>query len=136
MILVQNVMFLFSAIAAHVEEGTSRPEGWTLACDELLLAVVVEFGKNWKLVADVINTGLKCHGLVVSAPFCRFVFLDIQVRSTEKYGGPFVQAVQGKCVQFTRWLRTSRHGSRPIKHGAPERGDHALLDSAIEVDDS
>lgn len=53
---------------------------WNRSEDELLLAVVHEFGLNWTLVSEVLSRSLSMHGIYRPAQQCRQRFRQLMVR--------------------------------------------------------
>ena len=54
---------------------------WTKADEQMLLAIVHEFGSNWQLVADVVNSGYAIKGVYRRPEQCKMRFRVLQGNS-------------------------------------------------------
>jgi hypothetical protein len=63
------------------------PHGWTSTDDELLCALVSEFGQNWGFVADVLSSTSALQGVVRRSEWCKQRHSLLQKTPTEPQVG-------------------------------------------------
>ncbi|KAK9839390.1 hypothetical protein WJX84_002732, partial [Apatococcus fuscideae] len=69
-----------NSMEALANQGGKAGKGhtpWTPTQDDLLCAIVLEFGPNWSLISDVISTSLSAQGLYRRADVCKARFKSL-----------------------------------------------------------
>ena len=116
------------AARARAQAGLPGMMLWTRGEDDLLLAVVHEFGINWTLVSEVLSLSLSMQGIHRPAQQCRQRFRQLTMQENQDYSEERVYAslAQTMSKQQARELLVA---SLPVRDDALVR----LLEALVQV---
>jgi hypothetical protein len=116
------------AARARQHQGAPGMMVWTKAEDDLLLAVVHEFGVNWTLVSEVLSLSLGMQGIHRPPQQCRQRFRHLTMQEGHDYSEEraYAALAQQLSKQQARELLV---GSLPVRDDALVR----LLEALVQV---